>query len=142
MNPKRATPRIACAARSSARRALQSLLRGELLDKGLAQALLMFRRELSARGGEVKHVDRGLAFGVNQRDVDIAFLLCENGADAVQESRLILRNDLNQRAARGTFIVKLNLRCSGNFGGLIFFHFEALPKHALEIAFSGEHIVK
>src|SRR6266853_6972618 len=101
----------------------------------------MFRRELTARGSEVKHVDSGLAFGVNQCDVYIEFLLGENRTDAMQESRLILRNDFNQRAVRGTFIIKLNLGRFGGLSRLIFFHFEALPKHAFEIAFSGEHIV-
>ena len=42
---------------------------------------------------------------------------------------------------RGTLIVKLNLERSGNLCRLIFFHFETLAKHALEIAFSGEHVV-
>src|SRR5712692_7447627 len=99
----------------------------------------MLRRKLSARGSEVEHIDRSLAFGVDQSDVDVAFLLGENRTDAVQEARLILRNDFNERAVRGTFIVKLNLGSFGGLSGLILLHFEALTEHALEVAFPGKH---
>ena len=77
----------------------------------------MLGREFSARGGEVKHVDRRLTFGIDQRDVDVAVLLGEDRADPVQQAGLILRNDLNQRAVRGARIVKLNLRRLGALAG-------------------------
>ena len=46
-------------------------------DQRCAKALLVLRRELCAFGGKVKHVDRHLAFGFDQRDLDIAVLACE-----------------------------------------------------------------
>src|SRR5579864_2506038 len=75
--------------------ATKCLSSGEFLDQGLAQFFLMFGREFSGRGGEVEDVDGGLALGVDQGDVNIAFLLGENGADAIQQAGLILRNDLD-----------------------------------------------
>ena len=55
----------------------------------------MFRRKLAAGSGQIEDVDRGLALGIDQRDVDVAFLLREDRADSVQEPWLVLRNDLD-----------------------------------------------
>jgi hypothetical protein len=90
----------------------------------------MLGRQLSGSGSKVEDVDRSVALGVNQRDVDIAFELGENRADAVQKSGLVLRDDFDQRAVRGTFIIKLNLRRSVSPGGLLFFHLQALAQTA------------
>ena len=60
----------------------------------------MCPRELSSCGGEVEDVYGGLAFGVDEGDVDVAGLVRENGADAVQEPGPVLRDDLDQGAMR------------------------------------------
>ena len=66
--------------------------------------------ELLPAGREIKSVDRHLPFGLDQRDLDVAVLAGELGADAVKKSRLILRDHLDQGAVRGAVVVNFDLR--------------------------------
>ena len=71
----------------------------------------MLWRQFPTCGGQVKHVDGGLPFPLfDQSDIDIAFLLGKNRADLVEKSRLVLRNNLDERAVRRAFVIELNLR--------------------------------
>jgi hypothetical protein len=95
----------------------------------------MLGGKFSARGGEVKHVDGGLPFRVDQGDVDVAGLVRESGTDAVQQTGLVLGHDLDQCAVRRALIVELNLRRCLDSCGLIFLDLEALAQHPLEVPF-------
>ena len=61
-----------------------SLIRLQPFQQRTFHSLLMLGCELLSAGGEIEDVDRHLPFGIDQRDFDIAFVVCEVGPDAVR----------------------------------------------------------
>jgi len=60
----------------------------------VAQLRLQIIIELLAGGGQIKYIDRGLALGINQSDLDIASVLRKSFCNLAQQARTILRNNL------------------------------------------------
>jgi hypothetical protein len=56
--------------------------------------------ELFAGRGKVKDVNRHLAFGIDERNLDIAAAFCEAFGDFPQQPSSILRDYLQQAAVR------------------------------------------
>jgi len=50
---------------------------------------------------QVKHIDGFLPFRVDQRDFDVVSQARQRRADLIEQSRMILCNDFEQRAVRG-----------------------------------------
>ena len=59
------------------------------------------RGELLALPGKVEDIDGLVAFRVDQRDFDVTSQVRQRGADLVEQSGMILRNNFEQRAVRG-----------------------------------------
>jgi hypothetical protein len=70
----------------------------------------MFGLELGSAGCEAENVDGRLSFRVDQRSLDIAFLLRRLRTNATQPTGLVLPNYLDERAVRRTGIAKFNFR--------------------------------
>src|SRR5260370_5695694 len=68
--------------------------------KFLAQELLLLRSELLALRSKVENIDGLLALRVDQRDFDVASQARRRRADLVEQSRMVLRHDFEQRAVR------------------------------------------
>ena len=66
---------------------------GEVFGEGL----LRFGREFFVAAGEVEDVDGGFAFGIDERDLDVALMSREGESDLAQKAGHILRDDLQQR---------------------------------------------
>src|SRR4051812_34368399 len=69
---------------------------GEFCQERIAYGRLLLRRELRSGCAQVKNVNRHLAFSVNQRDLDVALMLCQHRTDAVEKTWPVLRNHLHQ----------------------------------------------
>src|ERR1019366_7424008 len=67
---------------------------------------LLLSREFHAAAGQVKSVMGGCTLRVNQRHLNAATLMGEDGTDSVQESGTVLGDDFQQRAGGRTFIVE------------------------------------
>ena len=65
-----------------------------------AEKLLLLRGELLPLRCEVEGVDGLVAFGVDQRDFDVASQARHRRADLVEQSGMVLRDDFEQRAVR------------------------------------------
>ena len=64
----------------------------KLLQQRLVNGMLKPGFQLGAAMSEVEHIDGPLPFCVNQRNLDIALVIRENGADLVEEPGTVLRN--------------------------------------------------
>ena len=60
--------------------------------------------------GQVENVDRGLAFRINKRNLNVAFMRAEREGDLPQQARYILCNHLQQRGMRRRLRVELQAR--------------------------------
>ena len=71
--------------------------------------------QLVALAGQIEDVDRRFAFGIDQRDLNIALVIAERESDLAQQAGAVLRHDLQQRRVRGRFGVELQARRHFNF---------------------------
>jgi len=100
------------------------------------------RGELPALRGEIEHVDRLVAFGIDQRDFNVASQPRQHRTYLVQQSRMVLGDDFEQRAVCGRRIVEVDVRRNGHLGrsrppGTL----TALQQR-LEPSLSAEHILE
>ncbi len=79
---------------------------GEVFGEGL----LGFVGELGVLAGEVEDVDGGFAFGVDERDLDVALVRAEGERDLAQQAGQVLGDDLQQRGVGRRLGVELEAR--------------------------------
>jgi len=75
---------------------------GEVGGEGLPGV----RGELGAALGEVEDVDGGFAFGVDERDLDVALVGVEGEGDLAEQAGYVLRDDLEKGGVGGGFGVE------------------------------------
>ena len=77
---------------------------------------MLLRGELLPLRRKVKHVDSLVAFRVDQRHFDVARQARQRRTDLIEQSRMVLGNDFEQRAVRRRRIVEVDARLDGDLG--------------------------
>src|SRR4051812_8372956 len=67
-------------------------------------------RQLASPLHDVQHVDRPLALGGNQHELDVTPLARDHPADAVEQSRRVVRDDLEHRELARVLVVEMHQR--------------------------------
>ena len=89
--------------------------------RAASYSLLVLKVQLGPGTGDMKHIGRGLALRVNDRDLNVAAEFGHGGTDVVKQSRTVLGNDLDQRAVLRVLVIGLHA------GLNLYFRRSALP---------------
>src|SRR5262249_32196922 len=100
----------------------------------------MLHGKFCALAGEIKDVNRDLAFGVNQGDFDVACQVRQPRADAVEKPGPIVCDDLQYRAARRASVVEIDSRYDFSPGSRGFFAARAIAQHFVQIGFAVQDV--
>src|SRR6202035_1391671 len=93
-----------------------------------------------AGGREIENVNGHLAFGINERNLNIALLHGKTRTDAIEQARPVLRDDLQNGAARRALVIKLNAGMNFDLVRAGHAAAPAVPQHAVKIGRSIQHI--
>src|SRR5260370_38794778 len=74
--------------------AADGLFAAQLFQQVVVDALLVISADLRAAARQIEHVDGHFAFGIDQSNLAIAFLVRQPRADALQQSGATLGNHL------------------------------------------------
>ena len=74
--------------------------------------------QLSSRDAQVESVDCRLALGIDQRDLDVAAALGNDGGNAMQQARTILRHNLKDGAVARRIAVEVDVGFNLHLGRL------------------------
>src|SRR5208337_1310959 len=104
---------------------------------------LRFRGQLLLAAGQIENVNRGLAFRVDESDLDVALVRAERKRDLAQQARKVLRDHLQKRGMTRGLVVEFQLRrhLYLEIGGMIqvaarvqqLLHRELLRYHVMEV---------
>ena len=92
--------------------------------------------------GEVEDVDGGFAFGVDERDLDVALVGAEGEAIWREKAGHVLGDDLQQRGVRGRLGVELQARGDLDLDVVGVVHVAARLEQLLDGDLLRDHVVK